>query len=129
MEICTHTSFSKDTKKTLLQLISNIRHGITAGIICNSDSLGIAAAHLREIAEYIETETDELHFETAMVATPEGDEVSDFLQQVPDSWEENPWPEILHPGWATKAKSEAKKLGAETKAKKIADRLAKGGAK
>ena len=108
MEISVKTSLSKDAKKVLLQLIDNIRVGVAKGFICSPSSLGTAAAHLREFAEYIADPIEELDFAIAE-ETPEEDKVlCEFLQCIPESWGENPWPEILHPTRTPTIKMESK---------------------
>ena len=98
MDIGTYTNLSSDTKKVLLQLVRNVTLAIQNGMIHDAQSLGIAAAHFREIASYFVENQDGFRFDDAQMNLPGGDELSDFLQQVPKSWKENPWPEILYPG-------------------------------
>ncbi len=90
-----YTDLTDDTRKLLLQLVRNIQRALKNGMIYDANSLGIAAAHFREIGSFLDDDAAE--YEWAERDTPEGDELSEFLQKVPKSWGENPWPGILHP--------------------------------
>jgi hypothetical protein len=95
MEICTYTEFSDDAKKLLLHLLRRIKLGIENGMIHDAVTLGIAASHIREIASELDAHAS-YYFNAFQETPPTSDnDLNTFLQSVPKSWPENPWPLIF----------------------------------